>query len=152
MPQCFGGVTHYIPPEQEEQYAHAINHFAAGYASDSYFQGEVEAGSIIPGDTIEDLAKAVDIPADALKETCLLYTSFLTQQPAWGIVGVLGAAVLFSCMHVVLEWERTVVPRFGKFNRVAGPGLIFMIPFVEYSAATVDLRMRCLLYTSTRQA
>ncbi len=45
-------------------------------------------------------------------------------------------------MHVVLEWERTVVLRFGKFNRVAGPGLIFMIPFVEYSAATVDLRMR----------
>ena len=68
--------------------------------------------------------------------------AFLTQQPAWGIVGVLGAAVLFSCMHVVLEWERTVVLRFGKFNRVAGPGLIFMIPFVEYSAATVDLRMR----------
>ena len=57
-------------------------------------------------------------------------------------MGVLGAAVLFSCMHVVLEWERTVVLRFGKFNRVAGPGLIFMIPFVEYSAATVDLRMR----------
>ena len=27
----------------------------------------MEAGSIIPGDTIEDLAKAVDIPADALK-------------------------------------------------------------------------------------
>ena len=68
--------------------------------------------------------------------------AFLTQQPAWGIVGVLGAAVFFSCMHVVLEWERTVVLRFGKFNRVAGPGLIFMIPFVEYSAATVDLRMR----------
>ncbi|MFR3091791.1 MAG: hypothetical protein ACLTMP_08800 [Eggerthella lenta] len=27
-----------------------------------------------------------------------------------------------------------------KFNRVAGPGLIFMIPLVEYSAATVDMR------------
>ena len=32
MPQCFGGVTHYIPPEQEAEYEHAINHFAAGYA------------------------------------------------------------------------------------------------------------------------
>ena len=73
MPQCFGGVTHYIPPEQEDQYAHAINHFAAGYASDSYFQGEVEAGSIIPGDTIEDLAAAVGIPADALKATVERY-------------------------------------------------------------------------------
>ena len=73
MPQCFGGVTHYIPPEQEAEYEHAINHFAAGYASDTYFQSEIDAGSIIPGDTIEDLAKAVDIPADALVATVERY-------------------------------------------------------------------------------
>lgn len=62
--------------------------------------------------------------------------------PLLAVLGVIAGIVLFSCAHVVLEWERTVVLRFGKFNRVAGPGLIFMIPFVEYSAATVDLRMR----------
>lgn len=62
--------------------------------------------------------------------------------PPLVVLGVVAGIVLFSCAHVVLEWERTVVLRFGKFNRVAGPGLIFMIPFVEYSAATVDLRMR----------
>lgn len=58
------------------------------------------------------------------------------------IAGVLAAALLFSCMHVVLEWERAVVMRVGKFNRVAGPGLVFMIPLVEYAASTVDMRMR----------
>ena len=73
MPQCFGGVTHYIPPEQEAEYEHAINHFAAGYASDTYFQGEIEQGSIIPADSIEELAKAVNIPADALVETAERY-------------------------------------------------------------------------------
>ena len=73
MPQCFGGVTHYIPPEQEAEYEHAINHFAAGYASDTYFQGEIEQGSIIPADSIEELAKAVNIPADALVETVERY-------------------------------------------------------------------------------
>jgi len=66
----------------------------------------------------------------------------LTWSLAPVVVGALASAVLFSCMHVVLEWERSVVLRFGKFNRVAGPGLIFMIPLVEYSAATVDMRMR----------
>ena len=40
MPQCFGGVTHYIPPEQEAEYEHAINHFAAGYAPDTYFPAD----------------------------------------------------------------------------------------------------------------
>lgn len=61
---------------------------------------------------------------------------------ALAVIGVAAGAILFTCAHVVLEWERTVVLRFGRFNRVAGPGLIFMIPFVEYSAATIDLRMR----------
>lgn len=73
MPQCFGGVTHYIPPEQEEQYAHAINHFAAGYASDTYFQGEIEQGSIIPADTIEELAGKIEVPPAALKATVERY-------------------------------------------------------------------------------
>ena len=66
-------MTHYIPPEQEAEYEHAINHFAAGYASDTYFQGEIEQGSIIPADSIEELAKAVNIPADALVETVERY-------------------------------------------------------------------------------
>ena len=49
------------------------------------------------------------------------------------------------CCSAACTWcwsERSVVLRFGKFNRVAGPGLIFMIPLVEYSAATVDMRMQ----------
>lgn len=59
-----------------------------------------------------------------------------------GVVGVPAAALIFCCIHVVLEWERAVVLRFGKFNRVSGPGLIFMIPLIEYSAATIDMRIR----------
>ena len=68
--------------------------------------------------------------------------AWLAWSPVLAVVGAVAAAALFSCMHVVLEWKRSVVLRFGKFNRVAGPGLIFMIPLVEYSAATVDMRMR----------
>lgn len=68
--------------------------------------------------------------------------AWLTSSVAVLVVGVLVGAVLFSCAHVMLEWERAVVMRFGRFNRVAGPGLIFMIPFVEYASAVVDLRMR----------
>ena len=73
MPQCFGGVTHYVPPEEEANYEHAINHFAAGYASDTYFQSEIDAGSIIQADTIEDLAAAVNIPAETLVATVERY-------------------------------------------------------------------------------
>ena len=73
MLQCFGGVTHYVPPEDEDRYQHAINHFAAGYASDTYFQGEVDAGSIIPADTLEELAEKIGVPFDAFNATVERY-------------------------------------------------------------------------------
>lgn len=58
------------------------------------------------------------------------------------VLGLVAALLLFSCTHVVLEWERAVVLRFGKFHRVAGPGLVFMLPLVDSVTATVDMRMR----------
>ena len=77
MPQCFGGVTHYVPPEDEDRYQHAINHFAAGYASDTYFQGEVDAGSIIPADTLEELAEKIGVPLDAFNATVERYNELV---------------------------------------------------------------------------
>jgi regulator of protease activity HflC (stomatin/prohibitin superfamily) len=71
-----------------------------------------------------------------------LTVAWLLSSIAVAVAGVVAGLIVFSCTHVILEWERSVVLRFGKFNRVVGPGLIFMVPLVEYSAATVDMRMR----------
>ncbi|MCI8366319.1 MAG: slipin family protein [Eggerthellaceae bacterium] len=68
--------------------------------------------------------------------------ALLTQLPVLGLVGLVAAALLFSCTHVILEWERAVVLRGGKFHRVAGPGLFFMVPLLDSVTATVDTRMR----------
>ena len=76
--------------------------------------------------------------------------AWLTSSIAALVAGVVAGAVLFSCAHVMLEWERAVVMRFGRFNRVAGPGLIFMIPFVEYASAVIDLRMRSTSFKAER--
>ena len=40
------------------------------------------------------------------------------------------------------ETERAIIYRFGKFNRVAGPGWSIVIPFVEQEFAKVDIRTR----------
>ena len=50
------------------------------------------------------------------------------------------AVALALCIHIAMEWERVVICRFGAFNRVAGPGLIFMVPIVEQASCHVDLR------------
>lgn len=57
------------------------------------------------------------------------------------VVGALGGWLAASSIHVVLEWEKAVVLRFGKFNRVAGPGIVFTIPIVEFYTLRVDQRV-----------
>ena len=39
--------------------------------------------------------------------------------------------VLFSSVKILMEYERAVVLRLGRFAGVRGPGLILLIPFIE---------------------
>ena len=60
--------------------------------------------------------------------------------------GIIAAAVVAtlataSC-HVAQQWERVVVLRLGRFNRVSGPGLFWTWPVVESNTMRVDLRTR----------
>ena len=47
-----------------------------------------------------------------------------------------------STMHIAQQWEKFVVLRFGKLNRISGPGLVFTLPIVEHCSLSVDMRMR----------
>ncbi len=64
----------------------------------------------------------------------------------WYIFAGIGIAVLFlglwllSGIKVMLEYERLVVFRLGKYERTIGPGLVYIIPILE-SAKKVDLRI-----------
>lgn len=59
----------------------------------------------------------------------------------WAVVAACVAVVLIlSCVHINMDWERSVVVRFGKFSRIAGPGLFFTVPLLEFVAARVDQR------------
>ena len=63
-----------------------------------------------------------------------------------GIVAVaiaVAVGVLASmCVHIAQQWEKVVVLRFGKFDRVSGPGLFFTIPIIEQNVLRVDGRVR----------
>ncbi|RDB57251.1 hypothetical protein C1881_07560 [Slackia isoflavoniconvertens] len=57
------------------------------------------------------------------------------------LVSVIVALAMLSSVHVCMDWERAVVMRLGKFNRLAGPGLFFTIPLLEFCTLRVDQRM-----------
>ncbi len=54
------------------------------------------------------------------------------------VAGVLAA----MAVHIAQQWEKVVVLRLGKFNRVSGPGLFWTVPIVEQNAMRVDGRVR----------
>jgi regulator of protease activity HflC (stomatin/prohibitin superfamily) len=55
-----------------------------------------------------------------------------------------GIGTIFSGLFTVETAKAAVVQRFGKFVRVAGPGLNFKFPWVEQVIARVDLRVQQL--------
>lgn len=63
-------------------------------------------------------------------------------EPVGAIIAVIAAALATMAVHIAQQWERVVVLRLGKFNRVSGPGLFWTIPFIEQNALRVDCRTR----------
>lgn len=57
------------------------------------------------------------------------------------LCGVFAALLMVCSAHIVMEWERVVITRFGAFHRVAGPGLVFMIPIIDQIACRIDMRI-----------
>ena len=57
------------------------------------------------------------------------------------IVGILLLVTILKTMYTVRTYSAGVVERFGKFNRVARPGLQFLLPWCE-TVRLVDLQVR----------
>ncbi len=59
-------------------------------------------------------------------------------------VGVFALILLFLGLFTVNQQTAAIIQRFGKFQRVAGPGLNFKVPFIDTVATRVNLRVRQL--------
>ena len=58
------------------------------------------------------------------------------------VVALVVALLAVSSVHIAQQWEKVVVLRLGKFNRVSGPGLFWTIPVIEQNTMRVDGRVR----------
>jgi regulator of protease activity HflC (stomatin/prohibitin superfamily) len=69
---------------------------------------------------------------------------------AYVIPGVLllFAALTPVSLLVAKQWEKAVVLRFGKLNGIRGPGLFFIIPFVDNVAAWIDQRIQTIEFNA----
>jgi regulator of protease activity HflC (stomatin/prohibitin superfamily) len=67
--------------------------------------------------------------------------TLLTLNPAGAIVGVLLGLLLAQSPKIARQWERAVVLRLGKFIGLRGPGLFWIIPFVDNITSWIDQRV-----------
>jgi regulator of protease activity HflC (stomatin/prohibitin superfamily) len=63
-------------------------------------------------------------------------------------VTIIAAVLVLLSMKVATQWERVLILRLGKFDRLKGPGLFFIIPIVESIAKIVDMRIRATKFSS----
>ena len=117
---------------------------------DSYRRSEMEFGVAADAYRSDPSRKATRNGA-VMVTVVLALAAFLAVLALWyavaGGLSLVGIAValivglgVLSSVHVCLEWERAVIMRLGRFNRLAGPGIFFSIPLIEFSTLRVDQR------------
>src|SRR6516225_6787671 len=68
--------------------------------------------------------------------------------PAILAASVVAALVVLLCVRIALQWDRVMVLRLGHFHALKGPGVFFMLPFVDRIARFVDMRIRATEFFS----
>lgn len=74
--------------------------------------------------------------------------SLIAMFPALIVAAIL-IYIPVSGLRVAAQWERGVVLRLGRFKGITGPGILYIIPFIEY-VRFVDMRLLTLNIPSQR--
>lgn len=67
--------------------------------------------------------------------------TWITFSPVGVIVGLLLGLLLAQAPKIARQWERAIVLRLGRYVGLRGPGLFWIIPFVDTVPAWVDQRV-----------
>jgi len=69
-----------------------------------------------------------------------LLTTIATSSPAPVFVSVVVGLIAMQSPRIAKQWERGIVLRLGRFHAMRGPGLFWVVPFVDVLASWIDQR------------
>ncbi|MGE5423003.1 MAG: slipin family protein [Ignavibacteriales bacterium] len=72
-----------------------------------------------------------------------------------GHLGVFVTMLIVSALiawgiKVADQWQRVVILRLGKFQRMVGPGMFFIIPIIDEAVVWLDMRVRTTFFTAEK--
>ncbi len=59
----------------------------------------------------------------------------------WTVAWILLSVYFLFWLKIASQWEKAVVLRMGKFHKLAGPGIFWMLPFADTLANWIDHRV-----------
>jgi uncharacterized membrane protein YqiK len=68
--------------------------------------------------------------------------------PVVTAVGAVAAVAILLSLRIALQWDRAVVLRLGRFHGLKGPGVFWLVPFVDTVTRYVDMRIRATEFSS----
>jgi hypothetical protein len=66
---------------------------------------------------------------------------YLLESPPLIVAAVVAGLLLAQSPQIAQQWERMVVLRLGRFTGLRGPGLFWIIPFIDTIARRIDQRV-----------
>src|ERR1051326_9455308 len=66
------------------------------------------------------------------------------------ILVVLVLGIVLPSLRICSEWERKVVLRLGRYTGVRGPGIFLLLPWIERTPFTIDLRTVTSRFTAAQ--
>lgn len=70
--------------------------------------------------------------------------------PFWFILSLIVGTILLFALKIANQWEKAIVLRFGKFRRLAGPGLFWIVPLVDSVSSWIDQRVMVTPFRAER--
>jgi regulator of protease activity HflC (stomatin/prohibitin superfamily) len=70
-----------------------------------------------------------------------LLLTYLTRLPAYAIAGGIVGLVAAMSPRIAKQWERAIVLRLGRFVGLRGPGLFWIMPFIDTVSRLIDQRV-----------
>jgi regulator of protease activity HflC (stomatin/prohibitin superfamily) len=70
--------------------------------------------------------------------------------PGWMLLSFVVGLYLLFALKIANQWEKAIVLRFGKFSRLAGPGLFWIVPVIETIPSWVDQRVMVTSFSAEK--
>ncbi len=68
--------------------------------------------------------------------------------PMFAIISM--GLILAPAFQIIQEWDKAVILRLGKFRKVYGPGIFFIVPVIDRIAMEIDTRIRATDFTAEK--